>query len=225
MNNNTGSNSSYSWNNTSQWSQIPTGQQGNAQQSQASQSAGPPQSSPPPPSQSQYSNPQPTEPRRDMIARLYKQILGREPDNTGLNYYLFNTSIPEHQIARDMYESTEHLEMLNKAKDIREMIKKLENEGKKNKDLELRLRNAEELVVNYKKLLDQKTNTINALQQGSAPGTQKEEILTQQTVHDQQDKKPSVQTSEGTFISDPFAEDEKSRLKGCLGSIAKWFRF
>jgi hypothetical protein len=235
--------SGFTWTNTSQWSQLPTvpanTQTDNTAQPQSGQSL-PPSSSYTPPQSSNYT-PQPQygtqssfnpETRRDMVTRLYKAILGREPDTAGLNYYLFNTSITEGQIAREMYESTEHQEVLTKAKDVRTMILKFEELNHKVGELEIKLQNSESIAKNYKSLLDQKAAIINQLMASNGTG-QQSPVTTAPQVQEEpiqlpQESSYSSQLKEeeyGIVLEDPFAEDSNKSKKGCLGTIKGWFKF
>jgi hypothetical protein len=133
----------YGWGNTSQWSQLPTTtSQTNTQNTDKDSQNSTPQTSS---YQSTQFTPMTSSPetRRDMISRLYKSILGREADTAGLNFFLFNSNITESEIAKEMYESTEHQEIISKAKDVREMISKLQEASKKVRDLEMKLQNSE----------------------------------------------------------------------------------
>jgi hypothetical protein len=213
----------YNWSDTSQWSQIPTG---NANQTtQPSNGQNMPQNTP---ANNAYQQPQAiTEPRKDMIARLYKTILGREADTAGLNYYLYNTYLGEAQIAKEMYESTEHNEMLAKARDIREMVKRTEEAHKKMTDMELTLHSLQALNDSYKNLLDQKSHVINQIKaeykiedfskfnpnQETAPSTSHttESLAAEQTISDY-------------ILEDPF-EGESTRRKSIVNWLKGWFEF
>jgi hypothetical protein len=200
----------YSWGSTSQWSQLPTTPAANNSQ---------------PSSQNVNSNQTFTntpEPRRDMVVRLYKEILGREADNAGLNYYLANYQISEAEIARDMYQSTEHQEVLTAAKDVREMIQKVADYEHKSGELELRLQNAESLANNYKILLEQKAQVINELKYTAETHETTEHP---QGLHDDTYIKPYNDNVEGVVLPDPFAEDYDKPRKGCLGMIKGLFKF
>lgn len=207
-----------------------------------------PQSNPPqstsnynPSQQQNYTQPQigsfsstPPETRRDMITRLYRRILARDPDNAGLNYYLYNSQIPEVQVAREMYESTEHQDSLQKAKDVREIVKKLQVNDAKLKEIEVRLENAENISKNYRILLDQKTQIINDLRQqtgnpsnedySSAPQVSIDSETSQSTRNDQPSYSAYDQYEESTILNDPFADDYV-KGKGCMGTIRRWFSF
>jgi hypothetical protein len=233
--------SGYSWASTSQWSQLPTvpADQSNqtAQQSYNASSAPTNTYS----SQPNYSanqqnygytptNAAPPETRRDMITRLYRRILGREPDAAGLNYYLFNTQIPELQIAREMYESTEHQDNLKKARDVRDMVKKLAENDARLKEIEVKLQNADSLAKNYKLLVDQKTQIINELRAQTGDYSSEQINVAPQTQAELQHTvpphiQPYDQYEEGILLNDPFAEDYEQRGKGCMGTIRKWLRF
>lgn len=233
MNPNSGT--GYSWTNTSQWSQLPTvpvdpnQTQVPAGQQPVSQTQ--PSGSYSQPNQNYSVTPgYPVETRRDMITRLYKRILGREPDNAGLNYYLFNTQIPEMQIAREMYESTEHKDILARSKDVREMVLKLEENNKKLSEIETKLGNAESLVQNYKILIDQKTQIINSLKGKLNEADQESMNMPPQTQDDISQTQNPEQMSQSSFeesmvLDDPFADDYKPKGKGCMGSIKKWLSF
>jgi hypothetical protein len=228
---NSSSTTGYSWTNTSQWSQLPTTNQQTTQSQQTPQADQAQRGQQPgannQPQQQTFQTP---ETRRDMITRLYRQILGREPDNAGLNYYLFNSNITEPQIAKEMYESTEHQSILARSKDVREMVLKLDNYNKEINELKTKLLNADNLSNSYKALLDQKTQMINTLQQNggqnliqtseNSPAQQPQQQPTQQQQF-QQSQQPA---EDGLLLDDPFA-DEGKKGKGCLGWFTSWFKF
>lgn len=174
-------NATNSWASTAQWGSLPTGnvQSGNTNQTnyqnasvQASQGQFAQQqvqqNYSPQPSYSTAPIP-PQENRRDMIARLYKTILGREPDPNGVSYYLYNSHIREEQIAKDMYESTDHQEILQKAKDVREMILKTEEALKNMDDMSHELESLRTLRDSYERLLQEKSRIIQQLQNIVSP--------------------------------------------------------
>lgn len=226
-------NGGYSWTNTSQWSNIPnnagsqtgsipsntvTPTQPNSSQQAISQH---PTASQPSQPMNSTSSMNPPESRRDMITRLYRQLLGRDPDTAGLNYYLFNSNITEAQIVREMYESTEHQSLINRSKDVREMIQKLEDYSRENNELKTKLLNSESLTANYKILLDQKTQMINSLKSGQV--AQNIDNQHPKTIPNQQVPTYSG-SSEGLVLEDPFAE-QPEKGKGCVGWIKNLFSF
>lgn len=70
--------------------------------------------------------------RRELIKRLYIEVLGREADAKGLSYYCYsNPDATEDQIRKEMTQSTEHFEILKRAKranELEDRVKKLEEE-------------------------------------------------------------------------------------------------
>ncbi len=235
----------YSWSNTTQWSQVPSSTQDQIVQNTNNIQA-------PAPSDNSM-NSTSHKPRKDMITRLYRTILGRDPDTAGLNYYLYNTHISELQIARDMFESIEHNEMLMKSKDIREMIRKTEEANKRMNDMEYTLQSLQTLNENYKNLINQKTQSINELRArlGMTNEYEMQEIIPHQSnLHhghqpyieessynqyqaysdqpvNQQQYSSSIQNAQDgdyMMLQDPFAE-ENSQRQGCLGWLKGWLKF
>lgn len=218
-----GPSTGYNWTNTSQWSQLSNNQhQGGSQTTSPSNNMTQPQTTASPTNyspQTSYSTPVPNpETRRDMISRLYKSILGREADTAGMNFYLFNSNISEQQIAKEMYESTEHRDLLLKAKDIRQMVLKLEADSQKIRELERKLQSSEELCKNYKNLLDQERQMIAELQGISQTYPIEDYSQSQaQNYHTE----PVDTSHEETYLQDPFADDHKG--KGIFGKIKSLF--
>jgi len=246
----TQSGTGYNWTNTSQWSKVPTApivqnstpNNSINNQTQSFQPTGQVNNN-----QMNYFNTS-QESRKDMISRLYRFILGREPDIAGLNYYLYNTQLSEAQISKEMYESTEHADLVSKAKDIREMVKVTEDATKKMKDMEYNLQSLQVLNDNYKSLLEQKTQIINQMRQQIQPGNEyqitepnfRQTSKVQSRVDRQNysennnssnnsqefvNRPEIVQESDGTYmLQDPF-EDEYSSRQGCMAWVKSWFKF
>lgn len=215
----------YSWTDTAQWSQIPavpTYQSNNVNIPQINRTI---------PQQTSYSQ-TPQESRKEMITRLYRTILGREPDVAGLNYYLYNTQIPEHQIAREMFESTEHADILEKVKDIRNILRASEESIRKVAELERSLENLKAINENYKILLEQKNQIINQLRQQYHIAEVENINVTPQSQNqqNQQDQNQQIQQNQQNqesleyILADPFEEEHASK-KGFISWIKSWFRF
>lgn len=228
-----GPNSGYSWTSTSQWGGLPSGPQQDNNSQNAPQTNNTAPSSPIPLTQQPTA---PQESRRDLVTRLYKAILGREPDNAGLNYYLFNVNILELQIAKDMYESTEHQDILIKSKDIREMIQKTSDTEQKYNELVNNFNKTQALAENYKSLISQKTTIINDLlskqsdDQGNTPQiSENSQFINPQYVQPAQseaDKGNDIkQFEQQLMLEDPFADDNKGKGKGIFNWIKNWFKF
>lgn len=244
----TASGTGYNWTNTSQWSQVPTVPMDQSSPQPSYNQSTPQQGFP----QNNYQNSfQNQESRKDMVSRLYRTILGREADIAGLNYYLYNTQLTEPQIAKEMFESTEHVDLVSKAKDIREMIKKTEETQKKMSEMEFTLQSLQTLNVNYKNLLEQKTQIINQMRSHLSadgynipeispftPANQAEQThqpVQSQNVNDNEDQTIYYESpndyaeviqetdSNDYLIQDPF-DDEQGKA-GCFGWIKSWFKF
>jgi uncharacterized membrane protein YccC len=201
----------YSWSNTSQWSQVPT----NANDQQ-------------PDTQNRQNNtvnmqntyPTTNESRKDTVSRLYNSILGREADQAGLNYYLFNTHITELQIAQEMYESTEHTNILARAKDIREMIRKTDEATKRMANMDYTLQSLQTLNENYKNLIDQKTQIINEFR-GKLGMSNESEPQDVHYSHTEPNNTQVQNLNDDFLLKDPFANDKP----GFFNWVKSWFKF
>lgn len=63
-------------------------------------------------------SPPPTDTRRIQITQLYQVVLGRDPDQLGLDSYV-NGTLTIEQIRKSLTESQEHRDLINKAKNFR----------------------------------------------------------------------------------------------------------
>lgn len=184
-----------------------------------------------------------SEPRREMITRLYRTILGREPDTAGMNYYLFNTHLSEAQISKEMYESTEHAELLMKAKDVKDMIRIVDESNKKCKEMKSTIESLQVIIKNYKSLLDHKNELINQLRQTLELGNSVQDIYVNPYQNSNEQNVPKSQNhdnnshqvvsneghmehgNDGSFLlKDPF-EEEYTPGKGIIDRIRNWFKF
>ncbi len=104
------------------------------------------------------------EERKEMIKKNYVKILGREPTQSDLNYFL-NISIKEDDLIKRMVDSQEHADLV---KARQEVIKIKEKFGKQKDEL-LRLRvkvsDQEGIIKNLNALLMQKNRVIYQLKQ------------------------------------------------------------
>lgn len=228
-------NSGYSWNNTSSWSQL--GQQSGNATTQSSGSYSPQPQSPTTsglqtntqhPKQTSnvalnQGNVNTTETRREMITRLYERILGREPDQYGMNYYLFNTTISENQIAKDMYESVEHAEMLDKAKDVRDMVMRMDQRMQEIRDQKIRLQNLETLAENYKALLDEKTQQIQEMTSSQSSSTTQSQRSPQDTqyLYQSQESNANQSVNYDELPEDPFKDVHEPGLFSRIKRVFK----
>jgi regulator of replication initiation timing len=178
--------------------------------------------------------------RFELIRRLYRTILGREPDDVGLDYYLRNSFIPEHQIAKDMYESTEHADLLMKAKDVIEMLAKLNDLTQQLKKLQEENQHLKQLnenltliIQSYKSVLQTSYSTtpVNSQRisdsETSYPTSQYGEAATNNpTVPTQIHTKKQTQPGQQDYIiPDPFAEGTEKATNPIKRVISSWFHF
>ncbi len=225
-----GLNPTGNWVSTMQWGQIPTPP--GTQTSDFTQMS----SSPFPTNQDSQQN------RIDLIRKLYRTILGREPDDAGLEYYLRNSFIPEHQIAKDMYESKEHADLLMKAKDVMEMISKLNDITQQLKALQeenQRLKQLNEnltaIVQSYKSILESSyPTTPNTMQQSIISASSSTDVANVQSSvaptgtssSTQLQPQQAQQQGEPTYIiPDPFADEENNNRNPIKRALSSWFKF
>lgn len=192
------------WNNITQWANLGnTPNTNNATQMNSQQV--------------NTNTPQSNESRENMIRRLYKVILGREADQAGLNYFL-RSNLTEHEIAKEMYESTEHVDILNKAKDVRNVLLKYEEALEKIKFLEHKLSNTEISLAKYKELLQNESIRNNYTQQSENNDNTLNTNLNSINTGSKEQEPPEIIT-----LEDPFANDKKNN--NLLNIFKDWFRF
>ncbi|MCX8035249.1 MAG: DUF4214 domain-containing protein [Candidatus Dojkabacteria bacterium] len=157
-----------------------------------------------------------TESREEMVKRLYRTILGRDPDPNGLNYFLTSTYLTESQIAKMMYESTEHAEILKRAKDVNAMIMKLDSAIRELTIAQNKVQQQESLLVKYKEFFNNQYGRDNIAYDPLSDNYsfQSNEVSSPDTSTNQQH----------VYINDPFAEEEKPQ-KGIKGIFQKLFGF
>lgn len=153
----------------------------------------------------------PTNQRRELIKKLYIEVLGREADPKGISYYTStNPDATEDQIRKEMTQSTEHFEILKNAR--------------KAKKLEERIKKMEEELNLAKSSLEAKENEISNLENLLRMKTEEMMKMSKQL----QMQAGVVQNIAPTPVSSPFPmhetspyvfpeEDRWSRRKGCLG--------
>ena len=104
------------------------------------------------------------EERKEMIKKNYVKILGREPNQSDLNYFL-NISISEQDLIKRMVDSQEHADLVK----ARQEVIKIKEKFVKQKDELLRLRvktkDQQSIIKNLNALLMQKNRIIFELQQ------------------------------------------------------------
>lgn len=92
------------------------------------------------------------EERKEMIIRNYVKILGREPNQNDLNYFL-NIGIREDELIRKMVDSQEHVDLLN----MKEEYSKIKDDYAKDK---AELQQLRALTEDQKTIMDQYNHSI-----------------------------------------------------------------
>lgn len=100
--------------------------------------------------------------RKEMIKKVYQKILGKEPNQSDLNYYL-NTGTNEDELTKKLLESPDFTTMVKDAsemKGVREANQKLEASVA---ELEAKLDDTKKLQESLNKLLNYKNSVIHNL--------------------------------------------------------------
>ncbi len=156
------------------------------------------------------------ESREEMIKRLYRTILGRDPDANGLNYFLTNTYLTESQIAKMIYESTEHVEILKRAKDVNAMIIKLDSAIRDLTIAQNKVQQLEALLEKYKKFFNNQYGKDNTTYDPLSDNYSYS--------NDDANSQDTTENQQHVYITDPFVEEEKPQ-KGIRGIFQKLFGF
>ena len=110
------------------------------------------------PSQPQMSR----EERKEMVIRLYKKILGREPNQNDLNYFI-NIGITEDKLIKRMIDSQEHLDLVNSKLDFDQNKEIYEKQKIELSRLKAENNDQKTLLHNLSRLLHQKNRHISEM--------------------------------------------------------------
>jgi hypothetical protein len=139
------------------------------------------------------------EERKEMIKKVYKRILGKEPNQSDLNYNL-NVAVSEDDLTKKLLEGKEHEEMVkdaSEAKDLRNKAAKAESELA---NIKGRINDLEAMSVNLNKLLAHKNQYIVQLQQT----IEKANIVRSgERVHSGKNDFSQVESQKATYSSTP----------------------
>lgn len=100
--------------------------------------------------------------REEMIITMYQRILGRNPNQNDMNYFL-NIGIDEDGLLKRMVNSQEHLDILQAAQQYFLMRSKFETQSYDITRLQVESRDKDIMLHNYKQLLQQKNQHISKL--------------------------------------------------------------
>jgi len=101
--------------------------------------------------------------RRDMIKNNYIKILGREPNQSDLNYFL-NIGITEEQLIRKMVDSQEHVDLVKSRQEVIQTKKRFIEQRNEILRLKAKVNDQRGILKNLNALLMQKNNSIHVLQ-------------------------------------------------------------
>lgn len=142
--------------------------------------------------------------RRELIRRLYREVLGREADTKGVAYYMYsNPTALEDQIRKEMTQSTEHVEMVKLVASSEEKAKHVTELEEEISILRVNLESRENELANLQKLLQMKNHELKKLRIECGKTSPANEMKLSTP------KEDNFQTFQST-----------SRPKGCIG----WLR-
>lgn len=102
------------------------------------------------------------EERKEMIKRNYIKILGREPNQSDLNYFL-NTGIIEDQLIKRMIDSQEHADLVKSRQEILDIKTKFQSLQAELIQLRTETKDKTEMINNLNNLLTQKNISLTEL--------------------------------------------------------------
>ncbi|HEC65140.1 MAG TPA: DUF4214 domain-containing protein [bacterium] len=150
--------------------------------------------------------------RKKTIQDTYQKVLGREANQSDLNYFL-NIGITEEQLIKRMVDSDEFVELVKASSELNKLKTKSEEQGGKLQELETQVKDKEGIVKNLNSLLMQKNQAIGDLQkQGPTQGTQpiQNSISQQPEQNSPQIQSSPIMSDQPGSISQqqPFAQKE-----------------
>lgn len=101
--------------------------------------------------------------RKDMIKKNYVKILGREPNQADLNYFL-NTGINEEQLIKKMVDSQEHADLVKARQEVIQTKKEFVEQRNEILRLKAKVNDQRGILKNLNALLMQKNAAITSLQ-------------------------------------------------------------
>lgn len=104
------------------------------------------------------------EQRREMIKKNYVKILGREPSQSDLNYFL-NQGTAENDLVTKMLDSQEHLDLVKSKQQLQELEKKVSDQESELIKIKGEKKDIEATLENLQGLLQAKNKAINDLEQ------------------------------------------------------------
>lgn len=104
------------------------------------------------------------EERKDMINKMYVKLLGREPNQNDLNYFL-NIGITEDQLIKKMVDSQEHADLVKARQEVLETKQKYNDQQTELAQLRTQAQDQQKIIANLQSSIDQKNMGLADLQQ------------------------------------------------------------
>ncbi|MFQ5493099.1 MAG: N-acetylmuramoyl-L-alanine amidase [Candidatus Dojkabacteria bacterium] len=109
--------------------------------------------------------PMPTrEERKEMIKKSYVKILGREPNQNDLNYFL-NIGISEDQLLKKMVDSQEHVDLVKSRQEVIKTKKNFNDQQTDLAQLKTQVEDQKKILMNLQNSIDQKNLALSQQQQ------------------------------------------------------------
>ncbi len=102
------------------------------------------------------------EQRKEMINKIYKKILGKEPAQNDLNYYL-NIGVSEDQLIKKLTESKDFEQMVEDAKECSDIKTKFDRMEAELNELRTKVKDQESMQTNLNNLLAHKNQQIKEM--------------------------------------------------------------
>lgn len=151
--------------------------------------------------QAPFAPPQPMmsrEERKDMISKQYVKILGREPNQNDLNYFL-NIGIQESDLIKKMVDSQEHADLVKARQEVIQTKEKFNTQQAELLQLRASVNDQQNIIRNLHALIAQKNHAISHMQQ---------QLSMIQAYQNQQQqtgtKSPTATEYKGTFLDKLF---------------------
>lgn len=103
------------------------------------------------------------EDRKEMINKYYVKILGREPNQNDLNYFL-NIGIKEDELIKKMIDSQEHADLVKARKDVIETKQKYNEQQTELKRLKAYAEDTKKIINNLQNSIQQKNQMYAQIQ-------------------------------------------------------------
>jgi len=101
--------------------------------------------------------------RKEMITNLYQKILGREPNQNDLNYFL-NIGIKENDLIKKMMESQEHADLVKSRQEVIKYKKQYNDQQEDFLRLKTQASDQATIIQNFQQTIQQKNIALQQMQ-------------------------------------------------------------